>query len=125
MYSTVFPENYNTTHNRVSNSHRKLLCHLVEELLEPYLEVRPYRKAASPGEVWADVVEKLCEKVKRLPRAKCEILEDIDGIIEKDMEILGIGFEEEGEGIVKEIEECIVEELLNETVRFVETEMAG
>ncbi|XP_023553055.1 uncharacterized protein LOC111810568 isoform X1 [Cucurbita pepo subsp. pepo] len=125
VYSTVFPENYNTTHNRVSNSHRKLLCHLVEELLEPYLEVRPYRKAASPGEVWADVVEKLCEKVKRLPRAKCEILEDIDGIIEKDMEILGIGFEEEGEGIVKEIEECIVEELLNETVRFVETEMAG
>ncbi|XP_038882171.1 uncharacterized protein LOC120073400 [Benincasa hispida] len=127
VYSSVFLENlnYNNAHNyNVSISHRKLLCHLVEELLKPYLEVKPYRCPES-AERWPDMVEKLCEKVRKLPRTKCEVLEDIDGIIEKDLDILGIGFEDESEGMVKEIEEWIVEELLKETVRFVETEMAG
>lgn len=91
--------------------------------MKPHLELGPYYREAGSG--WAEVGEKLCEKVRKMPRAKCEVLEDIDGIIEKDMGIVGIGYEEEGEGIVKEIEEWMVEELLKETVRFVETEMAG
>ncbi|KAL0548608.1 hypothetical protein IC582_013063 [Cucumis melo] len=132
IFSSVFLENvnYKNAHNyKISIPHRKLLCHLVEELLKPYLELRPYRQGAWGGERWPEVAEKLCEKVRKMPRAKCEVLEDIDGIIEKDMDIVGIGYEEEkeeeGEGIVREIEEWIVEELLKETVRFVETEMAG
>lgn len=114
LYSS---ENY-THNNNISIPHRKLLCHLVEELLKPYAEIRPYRLPLAAAERWPDVVEKLCDKVKKLPRAKCEVLEDIDGIIEKDMDISGIGFEDQGDGIVKEIEKWIVEELLNETVRF-------
>ncbi|XP_022945048.1 uncharacterized protein LOC111449407 [Cucurbita moschata] len=123
VYSSVnFLENCNTHHN-ISITHRKLLSHLVEELLKPYIERRPYRRTAA--ERWAEVVEKVCEKVRKFPRAKCEVLEDIDGIIEKDMDILGIGFEEEDEGTVKDIEEWVVEELLNETVRLVSEVRVG
>ncbi|XP_022140850.1 uncharacterized protein LOC111011419 isoform X2 [Momordica charantia] len=115
-----FLEN-NTTQKEVPIWHphydTKLLCHLAEELLKPYVDtmMRPWA-----GVGWPALVEELCDKVRRYPRARCEVLEDIDGIIEKDMDRLGMGFEEEGEGIVTQIEEGIVEELLKETVRFVE-----
>ncbi|KAJ6339256.1 hypothetical protein OIU77_007254 [Salix suchowensis] len=62
----------------------------------------------------------LCKKVSSFPCADCQDLEDIDGLIDKDLPQLmkdqsEIAFGEEGEGIVMEIEKEIVETLVHET----------
>jgi hypothetical protein len=62
----------------------------------------------------------LCTKLRSFPCADCHDLEDIDGLIDKDLPQLmkeqsEIAFGEEGEGIVMEIENEIVETLIHET----------
>ncbi|RZB44063.1 proteoglycan 4-like [Glycine soja] len=85
---------------------RRLLFDLVDELLSEIL-VRPrrYREALLETTVW--------ERVRRFPRAKCEVLEDIDALIE--MEEMREEEKEEGEGLVKEIERSMFEMLVDET----------
>ncbi|KAE8694712.1 hypothetical protein F3Y22_tig00110777pilonHSYRG00374 [Hibiscus syriacus] len=64
----------------------------------------------------------LCSKITTFPRADCRVLEDIDGLIEKDLAEMKhqsiMAYEEEGEGIVVEIEEGIMESLLDTAVDF-------
>lgn len=58
------------------------------------------------------------------PAARCEVLEDIDELIDGDIWrtwVLEESFEAEGEGIVKEIENEIAENLLYEIVTEVNT----
>ncbi|XP_029126470.1 uncharacterized protein LOC109790646 isoform X2 [Cajanus cajan] len=82
---------------------RRLLFDLVDELLSEIL-ARPKRYRGTLSEsVW--------ERVRRFPRAKCEVLEDIDALIEMEE----MREEEEGEGLVAEIERNIAETLLHET----------
>ena len=85
---------------------RRLLFDLVDELLSEIL-VRPrrYREALLETTVW--------ERVRRFPRAKCEVLEDIDALIE--MEEMREEEKEEVEGLVKEIERSMFEMLVDET----------
>lgn len=58
------------------------------------------------------LLETVWERVRSLPRAKCEVLEDVDGLVE----IVEMREEEEEEGLVKEIEGNIVEWLVHETL---------
>ncbi|KAL5139781.1 Protein LONGIFOLIA 2 [Glycine soja] len=82
---------------------RRLLFDLVDELLSEIL-VRPRRyKGALLETVW--------ERVRSFPRAKCEVLEDIDALIEMEE----MKKDEEGEGLVKEIERSMFETLVHET----------
>lgn len=57
------------------------------------------------------LLETVWKRVRSFPRAKCEVLEDIDGLIEMKEEE-----EEEREGLVAEIEGNILETLVHETV---------
>lgn len=59
------------------------------------------------------LLETVWERVRSFPRAKCEVLEDIDGLVE--MEDTGEE-EEEGERLVAEIEGKILETLVHETI---------
>ena len=64
-------------------------------------------------------MERVWKRVGEFPRAKCEVLEDIDGLIEgEDMQRDKDGerLEEEGEGLVAEIEGNIWDTLVHETV---------
>ncbi|KAI3757552.1 hypothetical protein L6452_05092 [Arctium lappa] len=58
------------------------------------------------------------ELMRSFPAAHCEVLEDIDGLIERDMgrQLLSTAFEEEAEEIVREIEGEIVETMVHEMV---------
>jgi len=76
----------------------------VDELLSEIL-VRPKRFRGR-------LLETVWERVRSLPRAKCEVLEDIDGLVEMEE----MREEEEEEGLVKEIERNIVEWLVHETL---------
>ncbi|KAJ1402530.1 hypothetical protein SESBI_27937 [Sesbania bispinosa] len=86
---------------------RRLLFDLVDEVLSEIL-VRPrcYR---------GRLLETVWKRVRSFPRAKCEFLEDIDGLIEME-NIQGKMKEEEGERLVAEIEGKIMETLVHETI---------
>lgn len=86
---------------------RRLLFDLVDEVLSGILVVRP--KYCYRG----SLLETVWERVRSFPRAKCEVLEDIDGLVE--MEDTGEE-EEEGERLVAEIEGKILETLVHETI---------
>ncbi|RDX74534.1 hypothetical protein CR513_45709, partial [Mucuna pruriens] len=84
---------------------RRLLFDLVDELLSEILG-RPKRYRGA-------VLESVWERIRRFPRAKCEVLEDIDGLIE--MEEMREEEEEEGEGLVAEIQMNMLDTLVHET----------
>ncbi|KAK7391109.1 hypothetical protein VNO78_19479 [Psophocarpus tetragonolobus] len=90
-------------HHLGPRCNRRLLFDLVDELLSEILG-RPRRyKGALLDMVW--------ERVRSFPRAKCEVLEDIDGLIEMEE----MREQEEEEGLVKEIERSMLESLVHET----------
>ncbi|XVF50726.1 hypothetical protein PTKIN_Ptkin04bG0125800 [Pterospermum kingtungense] len=66
------------------------------------------------------LIETLCSKIRSFPQADCRVLEDIDALIEKDLPEMKfqslIAYDEEGKGIVTEIEKDILEALVHETV---------
>ncbi|XP_073309610.1 uncharacterized protein [Primulina huaijiensis] len=100
-------------------SNRKLIFQLVDELLGEIL--RPslgFMKLASPINEHSSLVDELCKKIEGFPAAKCEVLEDIDGLIERDLCNLPLqrSFEKEGDNIVCEIAGEITEWLMRETV---------
>lgn len=102
----------------VAANKRLLLFHLVDELLGDIL--KPWGSSNGGGGCriqGAQLMETLCSKIRSFPCADCRVLEDIDGLIEKDLpEVRLVAFEEEGEEMVREIEKGIVETLVHETV---------
>ena len=62
------------------------------------------------------LVKRVWKRVEEFPRAKCEVLEDIDELIDLQREKDGERMEEEGEELVAEIEGNIWDTLVHETV---------
>ncbi|KAL3341993.1 hypothetical protein AABB24_026157 [Solanum stoloniferum] len=92
---------------------RKLIFHLVDELLVDILMKNKHR--SMDGE---ELIDTLCSTIRSFPSANCQVLEDIDALIDKDMEIGGrLFFEEQVESIVCEIEREIMEQVMHDTVR--------
>nr|XP_029145038.1 ras guanine nucleotide exchange factor Y isoform X1 [Arachis hypogaea] len=86
---------------------RRLLFDLVDELLSEILARRKQERGLLVETVW--------RKVRSFPGAKCEVLEDIDGLIEME-EMERKVKEEREEGLVMEIGRSIMETLVHETV---------
>ncbi|KAI4351831.1 hypothetical protein L6164_006141 [Bauhinia variegata] len=103
---------------------RKLLFDLVDEILIEIL--RPYKAWVGEdlfnynGMEGSQLIERVCKKIRSFRSANCQFLEDIDALIEEDMpkpKLQGAeALEEEGEGLVAEIEGNILETLVHETV---------
>lgn len=110
---------------------RKLLFGLVDEILveilKPYIKMKPWvsssvivgRKYGHGHMQGSELIDTLCMQIRSYPRADCQVLEDIDGLIDKDLPPMKlqklIAFEEEGEGVVIEIEKDILDTLILET----------
>ncbi|CAI9762386.1 unnamed protein product [Fraxinus pennsylvanica] len=101
---------------------RKLIFQLVNELLAEI--VRPDNCIvtwATPKLSGSELIDKLCMKIQSFPAANCQVLGDIDALIGTEFSKSQLGgsrafFEEEGEGIVREIEREIVDSLVHETI---------
>ncbi|CAJ2630105.1 unnamed protein product [Trifolium pratense] len=88
---------------------RRLLFDLVDEVLSEILTKPKCYRGLLLETVW--------KKVRSFPRAKCEVLEDIDGLIEMKMVMDEVKEEEEEEEkLVAEIEGKVLEMLVNETL---------
>nr|XP_043634982.1 uncharacterized protein LOC122606087 isoform X2 [Erigeron canadensis] len=99
---------------------------LLVEILKPYISLKPWVSSAtrhqtrSRGRMFGtQLVETLCDKISCFPEANCQVLEDIDGLIECDMKsntkVIGeIAFEEEAEELVAELERDMVDTLVGE-----------
>lgn len=129
-YLELFQPTTGTTSAAVLSrrSNRKLIFQLVDELLGEFL--RPcldFIKSASPINDHSYLVDELCKKIEGFPAAKCEVLEDIDGLIERDLCNLPLqrSFEEEGDNMVCEIVGEITEWLMRETVAEVGFRFGG
>ncbi|TYG43049.1 hypothetical protein ES288_D12G305600v1 [Gossypium darwinii] len=124
-------EHFTTNNNKTSQlnlrCNRKLLFHLVDELLteilNPFFNMKPWVKFVGrerfSNMVGSQLINTLCSKIGRFPRSDCRVLEDIDALIDKDLPEMKLrcvmAYEEEGEGIVSEIGNSILEALVHET----------
>ncbi|KAK1409175.1 hypothetical protein QVD17_35700 [Tagetes erecta] len=104
---------------------RKLIFEAVDELLvnilKPYISLKPWvtRHRNCYRMYGSELVEKLNEKIRCFPGADCQVLEDIDMLIESDMRmctrVIGTtAFEEEAEELVTEMERDMVDTLVDE-----------
>ncbi|KAF3433067.1 hypothetical protein FNV43_RR24169 [Rhamnella rubrinervis] len=110
---------------------RMLLFHLVDEILvqilKPHMNMKPWvsstwttrssdHRSCMEG---SQLIDALCMRIQSFPCADCQVLEDIDALIDKDLPQLKVqnatAFEEEGEGVVSEVEKDIVDTLVHET----------
>ncbi|XP_010272606.1 PREDICTED: uncharacterized protein LOC104608346 [Nelumbo nucifera] len=121
---------------------RKLLFHVVDEILtevlRPYLSKKPWLScvgnrgcsgcSSSPlikmnqqmvmmnG---SQLMDEIWWRIRSFPCANCQVLQDIDALIEKDLPDTNVRtvlpFSEEGESIVFEIERDILDSLVHET----------
>ncbi|CAH8353922.1 unnamed protein product [Eruca vesicaria subsp. sativa] len=101
---------------------RKLLFHLIDEILadvlKPIIDSKPWiRRYPIRSLRGSELIGELNRRIERFPLAECLVLEDIDSLVAGDFPetTTETVFEEEGEGIVAEIERGIIEELVNET----------
>ncbi|XWS37739.1 hypothetical protein CRYUN_Cryun19dG0071100 [Craigia yunnanensis] len=132
-YSTTILSNTNDNNNKTKCSQlshrciRKLLFHLVDKILienlKPYFNMKPW--VITVGNDFShlngsQLIDTLCSKIRSFPQADCRVLEDIDALIDRDLPEIKLqsvmAYEEEGEGIVSEIEKDILEALVHETV---------
>ncbi|KAJ7975630.1 LOW protein: M-phase inducer phosphatase-like protein [Quillaja saponaria] len=108
---------------------RKLLFQVVNEILvqnlKPYMNLKPWVSSRSHNHhinemQGSQLIDIILGKVESFPMLNCQVLEDIDELIEKDFPKLehqkAMEFEEEGEGIVAEIEGDILDTLVHEIV---------
>ncbi|XP_028756342.1 uncharacterized protein LOC114715650 [Neltuma alba] len=103
---------------------RKLLFDLVDEILGEILKPWGKQDSSCPGsDVLASqlMAEAVCKRIRSFPEANCEVLEDIDALIEREdlgkMTKEGLACKEEEEGmLVEEIERSILEMLLHEAL---------
>lgn len=90
------------------------------EISKPYVSLNPWGSWVRFGHSihGSELIEKICAKIRSFPSADCQVLEDIDALIENDLgrsELRGaVALEEEGEAIVAELEEDLVESLVHE-----------
>lgn len=103
---------------------RKLIYELVRELSEEIF--RPVRNFETWGLAKSnefkicdsELIEKVCDKIRRFPEANCQVLEDIDALIDGDfgeIELLRLTtIEEEGVAIVEEIGVVVLDMMVNE-----------
>ncbi|CAL0303425.1 unnamed protein product [Lupinus luteus] len=120
--------NFTAKHQLGHRWNRKLLFELVGEVLLEMIKPRKCEKKLwfLHGCCWYDgnvegLVERLCKRIEKFPRAKCEVLEDIDGLIKsEDLEKMELeseeGLEKEREKLVAEIEGNIWDKLVHETI---------
>ncbi|XP_050387514.1 uncharacterized protein LOC126803828 [Argentina anserina] len=107
---------------------RKLVFHVVDEILveilRPYLNLKPWVSSTSVtqyGYKGSKLIDVVCYKLQSFPGADCRVLEDIDALIDEDLpeakvqSVMALAFEEEGEGVVREIEKDILDTLVHET----------
>ncbi|XP_058086236.1 uncharacterized protein LOC131233514 [Magnolia sinica] len=112
-------------------SNRRLLFDLVDEILRdtlrPYLNMRPWARAAEKTEpprhvTGEQLLHQLSSRVRGFPLANCQTLQDIDALVEKDLSGSNVrrwalySAEEENESIVFEIEREIVDSLVHESL---------
>ncbi|KAK9060917.1 hypothetical protein SSX86_018097 [Deinandra increscens subsp. villosa] len=106
-------------------ANRKLIFDVADELLveilKPYISLKPWASGHrnSHRMYGSELVIKLCEKIGGFPGADCQVLEDIDGLIEGDMRrstraVGARAFEEEAEELVREMEREMVDTLVGE-----------
>ncbi|KAL0862849.1 hypothetical protein Bca101_041967 [Brassica carinata] len=106
---------------------RKLLFHLIDEILadilKPHIDLKPwvcrYPIRSRRSLRGSELIGELSRRIEKFPLAECLVLEDIDSLVAGDFPETavqsGLAFEEEGEGIVAEIERGILEALVVET----------
>ncbi|KAB2598602.1 hypothetical protein D8674_001522 [Pyrus ussuriensis x Pyrus communis] len=111
---------------------RKLLFHLVDEILveflRPYINLKPWVTSSNNIQFehcngmrinGMHLINVLCYKIQSFPSVDCQVLDDIDALIDKDLPESKVqsemAFEEEGEGIVREVEKDILDTLIHET----------
>ncbi|KAI3800135.1 hypothetical protein L1987_35445 [Smallanthus sonchifolius] len=122
LHPSIFHQIEKTT---TDMANRKLIFEVVDELLvdilKPYISLKPWAfgQRVSHRMCGSELIEKLCERISCFPGADCQVLEDIDGLIEGDMRrttrVVGaIAFEEEAEELVAEMERDMVDTLVNE-----------
>lgn len=113
--------------NPISN--RRLLFNLTNEILheslKPHLGLKPWlhpRKKQTNGE---QLLQQLLSRLHRFPSAKCETLQDIDGLVGLDLEDANVrwggestAMEEESEWVVFQLERQILDSLLREEASF-------
>lgn len=99
-----------TPHNSTPRCNRKLIFQLVDQLL---VEILTKKHGLMDGE---ELMETLCARIRSFPSANCQVLEDIDELIDKDMQKWG--FDEEVESIVCEMERDIMEEVVHDAVKL-------
>lgn len=88
---------------------RRLLFDLLDQVLsEILIKSNSHRGLLLLDTVW--------NRVRSFPRAKCEVLEDIDGLIEMKDVMDKVKEEEEGERLVADIEGKVLDMLVNETI---------
>ncbi|KAL1203854.1 Protein LONGIFOLIA 1 [Cardamine amara subsp. amara] len=113
----------NSPENLALRCNRKLLFHLVDEILadilKPHINLKPWvcrHSIQSQRNLkGSELIDELSRKIERFPLAECLVLEDIDALVAGDMPETESAFEEDGEGIVTEIERGILETLVTET----------
>lgn len=113
----------NPPENLALRCNRKLLFHLVDEILadilKPHINLKPWLcryPIQSPRNLkGSELIGELSRRIERFPLAKCLVLEDIDALVAGDFPETATQTGEEGEGIVTEIERGILETLLTET----------
>ncbi|KAG9132505.1 hypothetical protein Leryth_008428 [Lithospermum erythrorhizon] len=105
---------------------RKLIFHLADELLaqilKPYINFKPWVDKfprICPQMNGNELTEQICSRIDSFPSANCQVLEDIDALIDKDFHAssssqIEVAYEAEGEGIVTEIERYIMESMVHE-----------
>ncbi|CAI9092131.1 OLC1v1027304C2 [Oldenlandia corymbosa var. corymbosa] len=135
-------ELFHPTHHAVTNvnkspaelnlrCNRKLVFQLVDELLADVL--KPYLVAGSRCRnrdqmYGSELIEVLCSRIKKFPRADCKVLEDIDALIDTDLGNAASSSslswvhancdEEEREKLVEEIQRDIMKSLVHDTTKM-------
>ncbi|GMI96333.1 TON1 Recruiting Motif 25 [Hibiscus trionum] len=124
-YLERFDKNNETKCGQLSRRcNRMLLFHLVDEvlseILKPCFNMKPW--ANRHGFSCMDgsrLIDMLWSRIRSFPRSDCRVLEDIDALVGRDtpdVELRSVmaAYEEQGEGIVAEIEKDMLEALVFE-----------
>ncbi|XP_057484532.1 uncharacterized protein LOC130770905 isoform X1 [Actinidia eriantha] len=103
---------------------RKLIFQLADEILveilRPYMNLKPWVCSFSYDRPMygSQLIDKICTKIRTFPLADCRVLEDIHALIDKDLSVsqmrIAMAMEEEGEAIVAELEDDLVDSLVHE-----------
>ncbi|KAI3705826.1 hypothetical protein L1987_76070 [Smallanthus sonchifolius] len=114
LHPSIFHQIENLLHPAAVAT-RRMIFDLADESLVEILNQKP----DSCIVYGSDLIKKLCDRIGGFPAAHCEVLDDIDGLVEADMggstrRLVAMAVEVEGEDIVKEIESEIVESLVHE-----------